>query len=153
MNAARQRGSVLMLFPVGVLAVLVLAAVAVDSSIAFLGERELASAVAAAANDAATKALSDNAFYGRGRVELDDGEVERVAEERVRASVDPSRYAGLQVQARVVRPASAGCRWTLRVEASATVSYLFAKALPGGADEAHVDASATSQPVQEGAGC
>ncbi|MGH9226645.1 MAG: hypothetical protein ACRD2W_23305 [Acidimicrobiales bacterium] len=147
------RGSVLLLFPAGVLVVLILAAVAVDSSIAFLGERELSSAVTAAANDAATKALSDNAFYGRGSVELSDSEVARVAEERVRASVDADRYHGLQVNASVQRPAGAACRWTLRVEASATVRYLFATAIPGGPDEARVDATATSHPVQEGAGC
>jgi hypothetical protein len=143
---------VLLLFPAGVLIVLVLAAVAVDSSIAFLGERELSSAVSAAANDAATKALSDSGFYGRGAVELDDGEVERVAEERVRISLDPSRYHALAVQATVQRPRGGSCQWTLRVEASATVRYLFAPALPGGSDEARVDAAATSVPVEE-SGC
>ena len=147
-----QRGSVLLLFPAGVLIVLVLAAVAVDSSIAFLGERELSGAVTAAANDAATKALSDSGFYGRGDVELDDGEVERVAEERVRASLDPSRYQGLAVVARVQRPTARSCQWTLHVEASATVRYLFSASLPGGPDEARVDASATSLPVEE-SGC
>ncbi len=147
-----ERGSVLFLFPAAVLAVIVLAAVAVDASIAFLGERELASAVAAAANDAATEAISDDAFYGAGRLELDEGEVERVAEERVLASVDPGRHQNLQVRASVVR-AVAGCAWSLRVEASATVRYIFAKALPGGPDTARVDSAATSSPVQEDTDC
>jgi Flp pilus assembly protein TadG len=146
-------GSVLLLFPAGILIVLVLAAMAVDSSIAFLGERELSSAVTAAANDAATKALSDDAFYGSGTVELSDAEVARVAEERVRASLSSGRYQGLQVTASVQRPSGAGCRWTLRVEATATVSYLFAAALPGGPDEAQVGAVATSHPVREGSTC
>ena len=153
MTGRNQRGSVLLLFPAGFLVVLVLAAVAIDSSIAFLGERELSSAVTAAANDAATKALSDNAFYGRGAVELSDAEVSRVAEERVRAAVDTTRYAGLRVNATVTRPAGPGCRWTLHVEASATVRYLFAPVVPGGPDEARVDASATSHPVREGTTC
>ena len=148
-----EQGSVLLLFPVGVLVVLILAAVAVDSSIAFLGERELSSAVTAAANDAATKAVSDNTFYRRGNVELDDAEVERVAEERVRASMDSDRYSGLEVRATVVRPARAGCRWTLHVEAAATVSYLFARIVPGGPDQARVDATATSHPVEERTSC
>jgi hypothetical protein len=148
-----ERGSVLLLFPAGILVVLVLAAMAVDSSIAFLGERELSSAVTAAANDAATKALSETAFYRGGAVELSDAEVAQVAEERVRASVDSGRYHGLQVTASVQRPTGVGCRWTLRIEATATVRYLFAAALPGGPDEARVGAVATSQPLREGATC
>lgn len=148
-----QRGSVLMLMPVGILAVLVLAAVAVDASIAFLGERELAGAVSAAANDAATEALSNSAFYERGDLELDDQEVARVAEERVRTSVDESRYRGLAVRAEVVRPSSGGCAWSLRVEASATVRYVFAPGVPGGPDEARVDAASTASPFQRDTTC
>lgn len=143
----------LLLMPVGVLAVLVLAAVAVDSAIAFLGERELAGAVAAAANDAAADALSDGAFYGRGTVELDDAEVARVAEERVRTSVDSVRYRNLAVQARVIRPASSACSWSLRVEASATVRYVFAAAIPGAPGQVTVDAGATSTPRTETGAC
>ena len=148
----RERGSVLLLFPAGLLAVIVLAAIAVDASIAFLGERELAAAVAAAANDAATEAISDEAFYRAGRVELDAGEVERVAEERVRASLDSGRHRGLEVRASVI-PAAGGCAWSLRVEAAATVRYIFSPAVPGGPDEARVDSAATSSPVQEGGAC
>lgn len=152
-SPARERGSVLLLFPAGLFVVLVLAAIAVDSSIAFLGERELAGAVVAAANDAATQALSNRGFYRDGNVELDTAEVERVAEERVRTSLDADRHRGLAVQARVVRPSGSACTWSVRVEASSTVAYLFARALPGGPDEAHVDAAATSSPVQEGTSC
>ena len=143
-----ERGSVLLLFPAAVLVVIVLAAIAVDASIAFLGEREVAAAVAAAANDAATEAISDEAFYGAGRVELDPAEVARVAEERVRTSLDSRRHEGLAVRATVERTGG-GCGWSLRVEASATVRYLFARALPGGPDEARVESGATSSPVQQ----
>lgn len=152
LRGAGQRGSVLLLFPVGVLAVLVLAAVAVDSAVAFLGERELAGAVSAAANDAATDALSEGAFYGRGSIELDDAEVARVAENRVRTSMDTGRYRNLSVRAWVVR-AGGGCSWSLRVEASATVDYLFARVVPGAADEVAVAAGAASTPRTEASGC
>jgi Flp pilus assembly protein TadG len=144
---------VLLLFPVAFLAVLVLAAVAVDSAIAFLGERELAGAVAAAANDAATEAISDQSFYGRGAVELDDGAVERVAEARVRTSLDTSRYQSLQVRATVVRPAGSMCAWALEVTASATVHYLFAGVVPGRPRVATVDSTARSRPIQEDTEC
>jgi hypothetical protein len=142
-----------MLFPVGVLAVLVLAAVAVDASIAFLGERELSGAVAAAANDAATEAVSDQAFYQRGLLELDDAAVERVAEDRVRGSLDAGRYQGLRIDASVERPSGSPCAWSLRVEASATVHYVFAAAVPGGPNEARVDATARSSPLQDDTEC
>lgn len=151
-EAGRERGSVLLLVPVGVLAVIVLAAVAVDSAIAFLGERELAGAVAAAANDAAADALSDDAFYGRGTVELDEDEVARVAEQRVRTSVDNGRFGNLAVQAWVIRTGG-GCSWSLRVEASATVRYVFATAVPGAPGQVTVDAGATSTPRTDSAGC
>jgi Flp pilus assembly protein TadG len=142
-----------MLFPAGILAVVVLAAVAVDASVAFLGERELSAAVTAAANDAATEAVSNQAFYQRGSVELDDAQVEQVAVARVRTSVDTSRYQGLTVQAQVIRPRGAGCAWSLRVEASASVRYVFATALPGGPDEAHVSVAATASPEQGNTAC
>ena len=62
-DGVRQRGSVLLLFPAAVLIVLVLSAITVDSSIAFLAQRELANATAAAANDAASRAVDGQAFY------------------------------------------------------------------------------------------
>ncbi len=153
MRSRDQRGSVLMLFPVGILAVLVMAAVSVDASVAFLGERELAGAVSAAANDAAAEAVSNRAFYGSGQVELDDREVERVAVARVRALVDAGRHRGLSVAARVQRPRSGGCAWSLHVQASARVRYVFAPAVPGGRDEAQVDAVATASPYREDMQC
>ena len=56
-----------------------LAAMTVDSAIAFLAQRELVNATAAAANDAATQALSDSAFYTGNRVELSPSGVESIA--------------------------------------------------------------------------
>ena len=47
------------------LIVLVLAAITVDSSIAFLAQRELANATAAQANDAAGEVVDGHAFYQR----------------------------------------------------------------------------------------
>ena len=66
-----ERGSSLLLFPAAVLIVMVLAAMAVDTSIAFMGQRELANATAAAANDAASQAVDNAAFYQQDRIELD----------------------------------------------------------------------------------
>ena len=141
MTPRSERGGVLLLFPAAVLVVIVLAAVAVDSSIAFLGERELANATAAAANDAAGQAVSNRAFYEGDRIELDAAMVERVAVGRVRAALDAGRHRDLVVDARARPPAAAGCAWTVRVTASSRVSYIFSRAVPGGPDSVAVDAT------------
>ncbi|MEA2828766.1 MAG: hypothetical protein QOG43_3205 [Actinomycetota bacterium] len=146
----RERGSVLLLFPAAVLIVLVLAAITVDSSIAFLAQRELANATAAAANDAAGEAVDREAFYGQDRVELDPAAVEAVAVERVRLAIDESRHRGLEIRAVANPPLRAGCPWTVQVWASSRVSYVFAKAVPGGPDEASVRATSVAAP-EEGA--
>jgi len=149
-----ERGSTLLLFPAAVLIVVVLAAIVVDSSIAFLGERELAQATAAAANDAATEAIDDRAFYQRNQIELAPEAVERFAVERVLSSLDSGRHHDLDVQATAVAPARPGCPWVVRVRAAATVDYLFARAIPGGPDRARVEATSVASPREAaGASC
>jgi len=144
----RQRGSALLLFPAAVLIVLVLAAITVDTSIAFLGQRELANATAAAANDAASRAVDGQAFYQGDRIELDPYAVELVATERVRLAIDQSRHRALEVRVTAAAPSRSGCPWTVTVSASSRVSYVFAKAIPGGPDEAAVRATSVAGPEQ-----
>ena len=71
--------------------------------------------------------------------------------ERVRLAIDQSRHRGLEVRASASPPARAGCPWTVRVTASSQVSYVFAKALPGGPDEASVRATSVAGPEQDAA--
>ena len=138
----------LLLFPAAVLVVVVLAAVAVDASIAFLGERELANATAAAANDAAGRAISDPAFYQADRIELDPATVERVAVGRVRAALDTGRHHDVLVDVLALPPAVAGCGWTVRVTARSRVAYIFSRAVPGGPDSIAVEATSVAGPQQ-----
>ncbi len=140
----------LLLFPAAVMIVVVLAAVAVDSAIAFLGERELANATAAAANDAAAVAVSDRSFYEYDRIELDPAIVERVAVTRALTALEGGRHHDLQVEAHAVPPAAAGCAWTVRVTARANVSYIFAPAIPGGPGSVVVDATSVAGAEQQG---
>ena len=143
----------LLLFPAAVLIVLVLAAITVDSSIAFLAQRELANATAAAANDAASRAVDSQAFYQGDRIELDPYAVEAVAMERVRLALDGSRHRALEV--RVTRqPAGRGpgARGRCGCRPSSRVPYVFAKALPGGPDEATVRATSVAGPEQAATG-
>lgn len=118
-----------MLVPAAVLVLFVLGSIAVDHSIAFLAQRELTGAAAAAANDAATAALSDNAFYqGRGdrrpgSVEIDGAEATRLVDRALAARV-PS--AVRDVVARVEAAGTQVC-----VTLTGRVELIFAKALPG----------------------
>ena len=130
-----------------------LAAMTVDSAIAFLAQRELVNATAAAANDAATQALSDRSFYESNRLELSTAVVEAVAVERVFQLVDQTRHRGLSVTAEAVPPAGAGCAWTVRVGASSRVDELFGRAMPGSSGEVAVRARSTASPRQAEAGC
>jgi Flp pilus assembly protein TadG len=130
-----------------------LAAMTVDSAIAFLAQRELVNATAAAANDAATEALSDSAFYEADQIELSAAAVEAVAVDRVRALVDETRHHGLAVTAEAIAPAGAGCPWTVRVEASSRVDELFGKALPGSSGQVGVKAQSTASPRQAAGEC
>jgi Flp pilus assembly protein TadG len=148
-----QRGSTLLLFPAAMLIMVALAAVTVDSAIAFMAQRQLANATAAAANDAATEALSDRSFYEQNRVELSQSAVESIAVDRVLALVDSARHHGLSVTAEASPPAGAGCSWTVRVRASSRVDELFGKAMPGSSGTVAVHAESTASPRQTAGGC
>lgn len=143
----------LMLLPAAVLVMLVLAAIAVDSAIAYLGQRELANAAVAAANDAATLALSEASFYRDGEVATDAERLEALAEERVRAAVDGRRLRMLVVEAQAVAPPTEGCAWTVVIRARAEVDRHFGGVLPGGAGTTEVRAAASASPRLDDRSC
>lgn len=143
---SRERGSVLLLVPAGVLVLVVLGAVAVDFALAFLGQRELTGAAAAAANDAATAGLSDAAFYGsdQGPVVLDAARAERVAA----AAVQARRPRGVEVTSVAVRVEGP----LVCVAVVGRVPYLFAPVVPGTSGAAVVRGQAVATAVVGGAG-
>ena len=143
----------LLLFPAAILITVALAAMAVDNAVAFLAQRELVNATAAAANDAATEALSDDAFYKGNQIELSASAVEDVAVDRVRGLVDARRHHGLSVTAAAVPPAGPGCGWTVTVAASSRVDEVFGRAMPGSSGGVNVKASSTAHPRQSSGGC
>ena len=149
----RERGSTLLLFPAALLIMVALAAMTVDSAIAFMAQRELMNATAAAANDAATEALSDRSFYEDNRIELSAAAVEAIAVDRVFALVDSARHHGLTVTAEAVPPGGSGCAWTVRVAASSTVDELFGKAMPGSSGTVGVSARSSASPRQATTTC
>lgn len=148
-----ERGSTLLLFPAGLLIMVALAGMTVDSTIAFLAQRELINATAAAANDAATEALSDSSFYRDNRIELSAAAVEDIAVDRVFQLVDTARHHELAVTAEAVPPLGTGCQWTVRVRASSRVDELFGRALPGSSATVAVTAQSTASPRRAADDC
>lgn len=153
MHRRPERGSALLLYPAAILIMMALAAMAVDSSIAFLAQRELANAASAAANDAASEAVSDASFYEQNRIVLSAATVEAIAVDRVRSLVDAGRHHDLAVDARAEPPSGPGCPWTVRVTASSRVDALFARAIPGGSRRTDVQARASATPRQDAGTC
>jgi Flp pilus assembly protein TadG len=138
LRAEPERGSVLALMPAAVLIFLVLGALAVDSALAFLGERSVSNAAAAAANDAAAAAVDRSTFYAGGDVRLDP----RLAREVAAASVAAAgldELDGLTVEVTVAAGAP-----EVTVTVRARVSYLFSAAVPGGPDGVDVEATAVA---------
>lgn len=116
-----------MLMPAGVLIVLLLAGLAVDSAILFLGERELADLTSAAANDAATAAIVPEPFYDCGRLVLDEERAGQVADAVAALRVsDAVTLTGIDIVVRndVVPP-------EVEVAAAGRVRLIFTPALPG----------------------
>ncbi|HEX4904818.1 MAG TPA: hypothetical protein VFU93_05170 [Acidimicrobiales bacterium] len=129
-----ERGSVLALMPVAVLVFIVLGSMAVDASLAFLGEREVANLASAVANDAATQGIDVVRYYGTGELVIDPVRVREVADAAIaRSGLD--HLEGLTIETDVV-----GDSVVVRVRAQ--VRSLFSRALPGGLELREVAASA-----------
>ncbi len=95
-NRADQRGSALLLIPAGVLIVLLLGALVVDTAVVFLAEREAEATASAAANDLAALALDEAELRTTGRYVLDpyaltdlEDIVRRTALDRLSSAFEP----------------------------------------------------------------
>jgi Flp pilus assembly protein TadG len=127
-----------MLMPAAVLVFVVLGAIAVDFAVAFLAERQVSNAAAAAANDAAGAALDRDRVYEDGALRLDPAAAATVGRSSVAAAgLDHLRDLNVTVEVAPGDP-------TVTVTVTARAGYVFAKALPGGPDGVTVAASATA---------
>lgn len=129
------------------LVLIILGAIAVDFAIAFLGQRELSGLAAAAANDAATAALSDARFYrgtgtpaDGGRIHIDEEAAGRVAQ----LAVERRRNSAVSNPVARVRTSGSQVCVTVRGE----VNYVFAKAIPGAPNRVTVEGSAVAHAVE-----
>jgi hypothetical protein len=114
---------VLVLVPVGFLVLILLGAMAVDSGVALLGQRQLADLTAGAANDAAASALGNDAFYGRGTLRIDPSAAAAVVCREVAAQGGGDLH-DLTLAIAVDGP-------VLSVQAHATVNAVFGRIVPG----------------------
>lgn len=136
-------GSVLALVPAGFLVFILLAALAVDSAVAYLGQQQLHDSLVAAANDAASAAVDHATFYRSGAVVLDLPVAEQIVCESV-AAQHSSQLRDVKLWIGVQGPA-------VRVVGQARVDAVFGRALPGLSSrgvKATVDAVAASGPAQ-----
>jgi hypothetical protein len=141
----RDRGSVLVLVPAGLLVLMILAALAVDSAVAYLGQQQLHDALSAAANDAVTRGLNQGAFYNGGVVGLDSATVGQAICLSVLAQNDTGLHQ-LHLWMSVDGE-------SVHVEGRAVVDAVFGRAIPGfGARtvRSSADAVVTSAPIQSG---
>lgn len=130
-----------MLVPAGVLVLFVLGAFAVDYAIAFQAQRELSATAAALANDAAGVALSEDRLYA-GSVEVDEDRAADV----VRRGLEQRAPAGIGEVGWSVRAAGDQVCVTL----TASVAYLFSRAVPGARHDAEVRGRAVATAVRGG---
>ena len=121
-NRRLERGSVLMLVPAAILVLVILGSIAVDSSLAFLGQRALNNFTSDAANSAASAALDPAAFYTSGRIVIDPQRADDIA-----ATLAQHVGGGVRdLSFTVTTSANA-----VTVTAVGTVDDLFAHAIPG----------------------
>lgn len=124
-----------MLIPAAFLVLILLAALAVDSAAAYLGQQQLHDALEAAANDAVTAGLSNGEFYSQGAVVVDPGLAARSVCLDIASQSDQDLH-DVQVWMAVAGAA-------LRLRATATVAAVFGRAIPG-FGQRHVAAEASA---------
>ena len=134
-----ERGSALVLMPVAALIFIILGALALDATVVFMAERELAGAAAAAANDAVTRGIDRDEFYRSGCVVVLPG----AAVDVVRSSVAAKELerSGLSMAAPEV-DVRAGSAVTVTLRG--TAPHVFTRAVPGAPSDADVSATATA---------
>jgi hypothetical protein len=135
------RGSVLMLMPAAILIVLVLGAIAVDLTAIRLGQRELIAAAGDAANDAVTVGLDESALRRGDGYRIDPGR----AETAVLAALDAKGLLDDLAEPPTVIVSGTD---TVEVRLARRVPHVFARALPGGADDELVRATVTARVEQ-----
>lgn len=134
------RGTTLLLFPTGILVVMILAAIAIDLSKVHLARRESHAALSSVADDAAS--MLDRSAVRRGNLTAVDLDRARAFVHRTFTEHPP------QLDGHLVGPVSveAGPRpGTVALTATVEVDHLFARAMPGSAGTSTFTVHATGE--------
>ena len=126
-----------MLVPAGVLVLIILGAIAIDSAVIVLAQRDLQNRTAAIGNDAATLALDEAAFYDEGEVVLSPEAVATYTAVAFAPANKPEGYAAWGANAVTTGR-------SVEVSAWADVSTIFLRALPGLPDVTRVEATSVA---------
>lgn len=136
-----ESGTALLLVPVGILLVMILAAITVDSAMVFLGERAAFDSASGAANDLAAISLDEGAYRADGSVRPRT-DLPRLAESIVPAVETATRGSLVPGSVRVsVRALDRG---RVEVVVSGRVRRIFVGIIPGVAREVEVTARAVA---------
>ena len=128
-----------MLVPAGFLVLLILAAITFDYSHLYLAKRELTAVAEAAAQDAVTYGVDQASLRAGDGVRLDRARVDDAVAQALAAHGRDLRIT--RVEAVVVSDTQ------VTVTITATISYVFVRAVPGAAKGATVTARATADAV------
>ena len=139
-SAGSENGSVLILMPAAVLVLIVLGAIAVDAAVVFLGQREMADAAAAAANDAVSAGYREQSYYQDNVLCLSQARVQQIAEAAASARADSARLRRVSA----LRGLSEDGQPQVTVLVEGTVDLIFAPAVPGAARTKPVRAQSTA---------
>ena len=135
-----QQGNTLLLMPAAILVLMVLAAIAVDSAMLFLGQRRVADLAASVAQDAV--AAIDEARFYEGELTLVEGDANQRGQ--TLAANLPQDDALIEPSCTVTTDVDADLDPIASVRCTARVRFLFAPALPGAERISEVAATETA---------
>ncbi len=136
-----------MLAPAGLLVLMLLGGLAVDSAIALGAQRELENRIVGAVNDATVLSLTPDELQRGPNAEMSPALVQRVVVERV-ASAAGNRLVVAPQDVVVETDLSTA---SVTVTAQGSAPYIFAEAIPGRGDRATVRSQVTAQLNYRGA--
>jgi hypothetical protein len=127
-----------MLMPAGVLIIIILGAIALDSTSVFVQQRDLISTTESIANDAAGSLVNREKFFADGTIEL-------LPESDVRPFVQAALTArGVNF---IEPPLITVTGRRIEIQVRIRVEFIFAKGVPGAADTTTVTATASADLV------
>jgi len=132
--------------PAGLLVLIALAAISVDSAVAYLGQRELNNAADAAVNDAVTVSLTAEQLQLGPDAKPDAARAVRV----VHAALDGATFGSMIIRPEDVEVRVDNAAASVSVMVEGDVDYIFSPAIPGARSSQHIRAQSEARLVVGG---